>query len=190
MDAMMDVHKESPIDRVHRDGIGTMKYHYGALFGLPAEQIRFYWELTPEQVEEVRYYYTAGLVNVKDYVYAVKADGHLVVNRERRRWEYEALGEFPGRGGEPMAFNLKAKMIIESATLELTGAQLVELANAQVHLQTVCEDAAGSEVNALDPVAELLESIADLVDGATVAPVVPKAKYPGGRKPKNPIVGT
>ncbi len=100
-----------------------------------------------------------------------------------------------------MTFNLKAKMIIESATLELSGQQLVDLANAQVHLQTVCEDYEGgafaqgaenrpNEVRALDPVAELLESIANLVDGATIAPIAAKAKHPGGRKPKNPTVGT
>lgn len=61
-----------------------VKGHYARLFGLPAEQIRFFGELTPDQVDEVRWHYSAGLVDVDNYVYAVKRDGHLVVNRVRR----------------------------------------------------------------------------------------------------------
>ncbi len=74
-----------------------VKEHYAGLFGLPADQVRFFWELTPDQIEEVRHYYTAGLVNVNSFVYAVKRDGHLIVNRQRRRPEYEMMGDFPGR---------------------------------------------------------------------------------------------
>lgn len=85
-------------------------------------------------------------------------------------------------------FNLEAKTIIESATLELDARQLEDLANAAPHLQEVCEfydsrtveiqdaefgDTTGrSEASvALDPVMELLSSIASLVDQAgTIAP--------------------
>ena len=62
----------------------SAKYHYAREFGLPEEQIRFFDELTPAQVEEVRRYFSAGLVNVEKYVYAVRRDGHLVWGRRRR----------------------------------------------------------------------------------------------------------
>ena len=63
-----------------------VKERYGRrLFGLPAEQVRFFGELTPEQVEEVRLHFTAGLVDVDNWVYAVSQDGHLVTSRERRQ---------------------------------------------------------------------------------------------------------
>ena len=61
-----------------------IKARYAEKFGLPAGQIRFFDELTPAQVEEVRHYFTAGLVSVERYVYAAKRDGGLVHRRERR----------------------------------------------------------------------------------------------------------
>lgn len=60
------------------------KRRYAGMFGLPVEQIRFFDELTPAQVEEVREHFSARLVQVAGYVYAVRRDGHLVVRRERR----------------------------------------------------------------------------------------------------------
>lgn len=62
----------------------TNKRHYAYEFGLPEAQIRFFDELTPAQVDEVRQQFSAGLVNVDRYVYAVKRDGTLVLRRERR----------------------------------------------------------------------------------------------------------
>ena len=53
-------------------------------FGLPEEQLRFFGELTPGQVEEVRRQFSAALVGVEDYIYAVRRDGTLVPARERR----------------------------------------------------------------------------------------------------------
>jgi hypothetical protein len=66
-----------------------IKGRYRELFGLPADQIRFFDELTESQVELVRRYFTAGLVNVEKYVYAVRRDGGLVARREKRNllWE-------------------------------------------------------------------------------------------------------
>lgn len=60
------------------------KRHYAHQFGLPEDQIRFFGELTPAQVKEVQQYFTAGLVRVGMYVYAVRQDGHLVLRRELR----------------------------------------------------------------------------------------------------------
>ena len=61
------------------------KRHYARKsFGLPEEQIKFFDELTPDQVSEVRQHFSAGLVDVEKYVYAVKRDGHLVWRRVRR----------------------------------------------------------------------------------------------------------
>ena len=71
-----------------------VKEHYGNLFGLPAEQIRFFDELTEAQVEEVRQKFTAGLVNVANYVYAAKRDGGLVPRREKRRPMIEMMGDW------------------------------------------------------------------------------------------------
>ena len=71
-----------------------VKEHYGNLFGLPAEQIRFFDELTPAQVQEVRNQFTAGLVNVSNYVYAAKRDGRLVPRREARRPMIEMMGDW------------------------------------------------------------------------------------------------
>lgn len=69
-----------------------VKERYGRKFGLPAEQIRFFGELTPVQVEDVRRYFTAGLIDVENYVYAVKRGGALVWNRERRDYLLERGG--------------------------------------------------------------------------------------------------
>lgn len=62
-----------------------IKQHYARrLFGLPTDQIRYFGELNKAQIEEVRKYFSSGLVNVEQYIYAVKRDGHLVWQRERR----------------------------------------------------------------------------------------------------------
>lgn len=74
----------------HKQGQDRERERYQQLFGLPAEQIRFFHELTDEQVQEVRYYFTAGLVDVDNWMYAVRRDGHLVSSRERRRPEWKA----------------------------------------------------------------------------------------------------
>jgi hypothetical protein len=60
------------------------KQHYAHEFGLPEEQVRFFDELTPAQVEDVQRYFSAGLVGVDNYVYAVKRNGRLVWNRLKR----------------------------------------------------------------------------------------------------------
>lgn len=79
-------------------GGGSMasKRHYADQFGLPEAQIRFFDELTPPQVEEVRQQFSAGLVNVENYVYAVKRDGELVRRRERRNPLLERGGRQKG----------------------------------------------------------------------------------------------
>ena len=99
-------------------------------------------------------------------------------------------------------FNLAAKTIIESATLELDARQLEDLANAAPHLQEVCEfydlnknlapdeefgDVEGRTVAsvALDPVMELLSSVASLVD--QVGTIAPKRRKAVRRK--NPTSG-
>jgi hypothetical protein len=48
-------------------------------FGLPADRIKLFDELTQEQIEEVQRAY--GLYNADLYVFAVKRDGGLVWNR-------------------------------------------------------------------------------------------------------------
>jgi len=68
----------------------SAKRHYVSLFGLPESQLRWFAELTPEQVEDVKRHFSAGLVGVDNYVYAVKADGELVCRRERKRPEFGA----------------------------------------------------------------------------------------------------
>jgi len=57
---------------------------YARKFGLPAEQVKLFGELNPKQVCGVRRYFSAGLVNVENYVYAIKGDGELVWERFRR----------------------------------------------------------------------------------------------------------
>ena len=71
-----------------------VKERYARKFGLPADQIRFFDELTPAQAEDVRRQFSAGLAGVHDYVYAVKRDGSLVWHRERRDLLLEMRGEF------------------------------------------------------------------------------------------------
>ena len=68
------------------------KKRYADIFGLPAEQIRFFNELTDAQIDKVRQYFTAGLINVDKYVYAIKRDGSLVPRRERRNHLLERTG--------------------------------------------------------------------------------------------------
>jgi|GEM_PF-2611252 len=53
-------------------------------FGLPEEQIRFFDELTPDQVESVRWHFSASLVFADNYVYAVTRDGKLIPRRVER----------------------------------------------------------------------------------------------------------
>ena len=52
---------------------------FARLFGLPAEQVKLFSELTAGQVEEVRQMYS--LYNADAYVFAVKKSGGLVWNR-------------------------------------------------------------------------------------------------------------
>jgi hypothetical protein len=63
------------------------KDHYNRIFALPAEQIRYYDELTTDQ--KGRCHYLFGKYNADSYVYAVRKDGGLVSNRERLRPEWE-----------------------------------------------------------------------------------------------------
>lgn len=67
---------------------------YAREFGLPAEQVRYFEELTPAQVEKVRQYFSAGLVGVKDWMYAVKRDEDLVWHRVKRDGLVESRGEW------------------------------------------------------------------------------------------------
>ncbi len=55
-------------------------------FGLPVEQVRFFDELTEVQQDEV--YWHFGRQNPGNYIYAVKRDGGLVEQRERKRPEW------------------------------------------------------------------------------------------------------
>lgn len=71
------------MDRVKR-------YYARRFFCLPVDQIRYFGELDEAQIKEVRKYFSSGLVNVGQYVYAVKRDGRLVWQRERRDLLMEA----------------------------------------------------------------------------------------------------
>lgn len=62
------------------------------LFALPVEQIRYYDELTPEQLEQCHHYFGISQENNRKYVYAVKKNGGLVWNRELKRPEWESIG--------------------------------------------------------------------------------------------------
>ena len=72
----------------------TIKRQYARLAGLPASQMRFSGELTPAQIEEVRWHFTANLAGFHNYVYAVKQDGGLVWNRWRRDPLMEMRGDY------------------------------------------------------------------------------------------------
>ena len=73
-----------------------------------------------------------------------------------------------------MPFQLQAQTIIKSATLGLTGQQIIDLGDAVPHLQEVCESYIGDpdelinpddrpeSVQALDVVMELLAACASL----------------------------
>jgi hypothetical protein len=78
-----------------------------------------------------------------------------------------------------MTYSIKTRTIIESATLELTGEQLQELANAQPALHALCMQAGLSPPPELQPVRQLLSSITDAIHGATIAP----APATPGKKP-------
>ena len=65
---------------------------YARKFGLPSEQVKFFGELNEAQVEEVRQYFSAGLIGVGNYVYAVKRTGKLVWERLKRDELVEQLG--------------------------------------------------------------------------------------------------
>ncbi len=69
------------------------KRHYARQFGLPSEQIRYFDELTSDQVEEVSRQFSARLIDVEGYVYAVKRDGGLVPRRIRRDPLVERAGQ-------------------------------------------------------------------------------------------------
>lgn len=57
---------------------------YARILGLPAAQIRFFGELDEAQIDEVRHQFSVKLIGVDKWVYAVRRDGTLVPNRERR----------------------------------------------------------------------------------------------------------
>lgn len=69
-----------------------LKMLYGQQFGLPAEQIRWFEELTAEQVEEVAWEFSVH--EAYKYVYGVKRDGKLVRRREPRDPRMEMQGRF------------------------------------------------------------------------------------------------
>lgn len=71
------------------------KQRYARKFCLPADQVRFFGELNDVQVEEVRQYFSSGLVGVGNYVYAVKRSGELVWQREKRDALMELRAETP-----------------------------------------------------------------------------------------------
>jgi len=75
-----------------QDNQDRIKDFYARKFGLSSEQVRFFDELTAEQVEEVRQFFSAGLVGVGNYVYAVKRTGKLVWGRLKRDELVEQLG--------------------------------------------------------------------------------------------------
>lgn len=90
-----------------------------------------------------------------------------------------------------MAFKLEAQTVITSATLELSAKALVELGDAAVHLQAVCEAyMAGEEtlnpgerpeaVQALDVVMSFLNACASLADQTGV--IKPKRVMPPRKK--------
>jgi hypothetical protein len=60
----------------------TEKKRYARKFGLPADQIRYYNELTGAEREEVLYQF--GGHKPENYVYAVKRAGGLVWRRVKR----------------------------------------------------------------------------------------------------------
>lgn len=60
---------------------------YARVMGLPPQQVRRFEELTEAQVAEVRVQFSAGLVDVGNWVYAVRRDGSLVPRREKMRGE-------------------------------------------------------------------------------------------------------
>lgn len=55
-------------------------------FGLPVEQVKTFDELTELQQDEV--YWRFGRQNPDNFIYAVKRDGDLVSQRERKRPEW------------------------------------------------------------------------------------------------------
>lgn len=101
-----------------------------------------------------------------------------------------------------MAFNLQARTIIESATLDLNAKQLQELADAAPYLQEVCAEYEdlfpelkpgeqphdlAEALSAIEPVMMLLASIASLVDQTGV--LKPKRQIKRRKKPANPTTG-
>jgi ABC-type branched-subunit amino acid transport system ATPase component len=67
-----------------------------------------------------------------------------------------------------MPYNIQTRIVIQSATLELTGAQRQELAMAEPFLEEAVVLADDEVVAGLRPVSELLKSIAALVNNATI----------------------
>lgn len=85
-----------------------------------------------------------------------------------------------------MAFNLQARTVIESATLELNAQQLQDLAGAAPVLQELLDEIMSTDTsNALKPVTMLLNSIASLVNQTGVI----KPKRTIKRKKANPTAG-
>ncbi len=66
---------------------------YAKLFGLPAQQIKFFSELTDQQQQEVGQLFNP--IKPNNYVYAVKRDGGLVRSRKKRDFLSEHPGEMP-----------------------------------------------------------------------------------------------
>lgn len=74
------------MEKARADLLRKKRPYADKCFGLSVEQIRFFAELTTEQMAQV--YYHFGNLNPNNFVYAVKRDGHLVEMRERKRPEW------------------------------------------------------------------------------------------------------
>jgi hypothetical protein len=97
-----------------------------------------------------------------------------------------------------MPYQIKAKTIVESATIELDAAQIQELVDCAHYLKRLVENSRDETPQLafeLLPVMNLCNSLADLVAGATLAPA---KKLTGGAAAKamrqraiaaNPISG-
>lgn len=74
------------MDKARADLLRKKQPYADKCFGLSVEQIRFFAELTTEQITQV--YYHFGNANPNGFVYAVKKDGNLISMRERKRLEW------------------------------------------------------------------------------------------------------
>lgn len=62
----------------------NVKDYYARQFGLPVDQVRFFDELTDDQVSEV--FWNFSPVDPEKYVYALKSTGKLVSSRQDRNY--------------------------------------------------------------------------------------------------------